>query len=177
MMRRSSILGVVLATLVYAPGIASADWSSSTLWDSGNSPQIDRIETFITPGTSALFANPGVVPQPSLLGDGRPWQAQMINPTFVLLTGPAATDVGYWQYLFQGSVGTASMDYFSYSGNTLVWSGRIDQNINYLQIGGLDPASASYNRSSSSVPLPQSFILFLSGLFCLVAVKRRRYEV
>src|SRR5208283_242430 len=141
MIRESSILAIVLAIFVYAPGIASADWSSSTLWDSGNSPQIEKIETFITPGTSALFAQPGVVPQPSLLGDGQPWQAQMINPTFVLLTGPAATDVGYWQYLFQGSAGTASLDYFSYSGNTLVWSGRIDQNINYLQIGGLDPAN------------------------------------
>src|SRR5512137_803727 len=113
----NATLGFFLLLAVFAPTNASAAWGFR-MGDDGYTPTgIDvnfrKIELFIpdVPQNSGITWSGSGVSSFS----NTEWNSQKINPTYILVTGPAITGSLYWDILFTGTApADFRLDYLVY---------------------------------------------------------------
>jgi hypothetical protein len=181
----TAILGFCFLLSVFAPTTASATWGFR-MGDDGYTPagvdvNFRKIEFFIpdVPQNSGIAWSGSGVSNFS----NTQWNAQNINPTYLVATGPAITGSLYWDVLFTGNVpADFRLDYLVYRNTSTTnpvygVSMSIRNGVpNFTSSGwtALDVRHLpSYNRTPAAVPVPPSIFLLGAGLIGVIALRKR----
>lgn len=170
-------LGFCLALSIFAPTTASADWGFRMNEDQygfggGNFAKIEFFIPDVLQNAGITWSGTGVSNF-----DNAGWNAQQINPTYVLATGPKTTGNMFWDVLFTGAAPTEfRLDYLGYKdngnmsyGTTLTIKNGVVTNWAQLNLNNLP----NYGRTPVVTPVPPTVFLLGAGLIGMAVLRKR----
>jgi hypothetical protein len=174
---------LALAALIWLPGMASADyvqvWSENGQYTNAQQTW-DKAEAFLVSG--------GTWTEPGLTIAVTDWTATLINPTYVLATGPAFNSSlqGLFSFTTYATDRTSTdpfvFDWILWYGDTIVgfdrltWTPAPDGGwiLTETPISAADFYAQSSQENRAHAPLPPTVLLLGSGLVGLVLLNRRK---
>ena len=172
-------LGFCLLFSVIAPLTASADWGFNMGADGfnpkGRDNPFNKIEIFIPdlPENAGITFSGGGVSDFS----NPQWNANKINPGYIVATGPTITGSLFWDVLFTGTQPlNFSFDYLVYDSrnNRVAYAVRMTIVNGVITSTYLDPKNLpNYDRTPAGVPIPPTVFLFGAGLIGMAVLRKR----